>query len=186
MSDDATNDLADGQEPDVSDDQSPADSDGSPGGAVDAQSPSPEEIRKLRSEAASLRKRAKAAEDELRKRDDAALSDAQRLEREKSGLEAKVSQLESRLRDANVQAIAAKVGVKADLVDTVSALIDWDDVDTDDAKAIEKAVKELVKERPSLSSKPEGMDGGAGRGGGQGSGRETTLTDLLVDATRRR
>lgn len=186
MSDDATNGVTDGQEPDVTDAPSPEDTDGAQAAADGAQSPSPEEIRKLRAEAAGLRKRAKAAEDELRKREDADLSMTQKLEREKTGLEARISDLESRLRDANVQTIATKVGVKADLVDTVSALIDWDDLDADDPKAIEKAVKELVKERPSLSSKPDGMDGGAGRGGGQGNGRETTLTDLLVDATRRR
>lgn len=144
-----------------------APADGNPTPAVTPAAPaapddalSSEDARKLRSEAKNLRDRLKTAEDELKKRDDADLSTTQKLEREKNALEAEKSQLETRLRDANVQAIAAKVGVKTDLVDTVSALIDWDEVDAGDSKAIEKAVKELVKERPSLSARPDGLEGG--------------------------
>jgi hypothetical protein len=119
-----------------------------------------EDARKLRSEARNLRARAKAAEDKLAEKEGAELSATQKLEREKSGLEAQVAQLETRLRDASVQAIASRVGVKADLVDTVSALIDWDEVDADDPKEIERSVKALIKERPSLSARPEGVEGG--------------------------
>lgn len=168
-------------------DEPQAGTDDAPDGVADTPSLSPEDARKLRSEAANLRKRLKANEEELTKLKDGELSERQKLERDKTALEAKVSQLESSLRDKTVQAVAAKVGVKADLIDTVAPLIDWDDVDADDTKVIEKAVKELVKDRPSLSGKPDGLDGGAGRGSGRsGAGGEPTLTDMLVSRVDRR
>lgn len=138
--------------------QPQAGTDGAPAATDDTLSL--EEARKLRSEAKNLRERLKALEDEKRQRDEADLSAAQKLEREKAALEAERSQLSTRLRDAETKAIAARLGVKPDLVDTVSALIDWDDVDANDAKAIERAIKELVKERPSLSGKSDGLEGG--------------------------
>jgi hypothetical protein len=152
-----------------------------PGGRDESSSLSPEDARKLRSEAKNLRDRLKALETEKKERDEADLSATQKLEREKSALEAEKQQLAARVRDAEVKAIAARVGVKADLADTVTALIDWDDVDADDPKAIEKAVKELVKERPSLSGKT-GLDGG--RRGGNGSG-ETDMDSIIRRAAGR-
>lgn len=155
-----------------------------PAGTPDAQaapdSLSPEDARKLRSENRNLRDRLKTVEDEIKKRDDADLSASQKLEREKNALAAEKAQLEARLRDASTQAIAAKVGVKADLVDTISALIDWDDVSADDPKAIERAVKELVKERPSLSARPEGLDGGR-----RGRSGETDMDSIIRRAAGR-
>lgn len=158
-------------------------------GGVDdtADALSPEDARKLRSELKRARAEAAKYRTEAKRREDADLSASQKLEREKTALEARVSQLESSLRDKTVQTIAAKVGVKAGLVDMLAPLIDWDDVDSDDPKAIEKAIKELVKERPDLSGRPDGLDGGAGRGSGRsGAGGEPTLTDMLVDRVGRR
>lgn len=149
--------------------------------AGDSSSLSPEDARKLRSEAKNLRDRLRALEAEKAERDEADLTATQRLEREKTALAAEKAQLETRLRDANVQAVAAKLGVKTDLVDTVASLIDWTDVDADDTKAIERAVKELVKERPSLSGRPEGLDGGR-RGSRQG---ETDMNSLIRRAAGR-
>ena len=129
----------------------------------------PEAARKLRSEARGLRQRLKAAEQELEKRTTADLTDAQRLERETKTQAARIEQLEAQLRDTNVATIAARLGVKADLVDTIAPLLDWSDLDHDDTKAIERAVRELVKARPSLSANQDGHSGGAGRGTGRGS-----------------
>lgn len=144
---------------------------------------SPEDARKLRSEARNLRERLKALEAEKKQRDDSDLSATQKLEREKTALAAEKSQLETRLRDATVQTIASKVGVKADLVDTIAPLIDWDDVDTADPKAIERAVKELVKERPSLSARQGGLEGGNGRGAGAKG--ETDMDSIIRRASGR-
>ena len=142
----------------AADDQPQVGNDGAAQAAAAVDSPG--ELARARAEAAKYRKELREIQAKLKERDDADLSTTQKLEREKTALEAEKSQLEARLRDANVQAIAAKVGVKADLADTVSSLIDWDEVDADDQKAIEKAVKELVKERPSLSARPAGLEGG--------------------------
>lgn len=137
-----------------------------PGGGDDTSTLSLEDARKLRSEAKNLRDRLKELEAEKKQRDDADLSTTQKLEREKTALAAEKAHLETRLRDTQVQAIAARVGVKADLVDTIAPLIDWDGVDSGDAKAIERAVKDLVKDRPSLSARQGGLEGGNGRGAG--------------------
>lgn len=168
-----------------------ADEQGTPAPAATADAPggdgtstlSPEDARKLRSEARNLRERLKALEAEKQQRDDADLSATQKLEREKTALEARTAQLEANLRDTRVQAIAAKVGVKADLVDTISPLISWDDVDGDDPKAIERAVKELVKDRPSLSARHGGLEGGNGRG--SGAKGETDMNALIRRAAGR-
>lgn len=156
------------------------------GAGDDAPSLSPEDARKLRSEAKNLRDRLKSAEEDLKRREDAELNERQRLDRDKTALEARVSQLESDLREKSVQIVAAKIGVRSDLVDAVSALVDWTDVDSSDPKDVERAVKALLKERPSLSGKGEGLDGGAGRGnGGRGSGEDASLTELLLQRTGR-
>lgn len=140
-------------------------------GGDDTSTLSHEDARKLRSEAKNLRDRLKELEAEKKQRDDADLSATQKLEREKTALEARIGQLESSLRDSRVQTLASKVGVKSGLVDMISPLIDWDAVDADDPKAIERAIKEIVKERPDLSARQGGLEGGNGRGaGGKGDG----------------
>ena len=135
----------------------------------------PEAARKLRSEARSLRQRLKAAEQELEQRKTADLTDTQRLEREHKTQAARIAQLEAQLRDTNVATIAARLGVKADLVDTIAPLLDWNDLEHDDTKAIERAVRELVKARPSLSANQDGHQGGSGRGTGRGEGDMNSL-----------
>ncbi len=152
------------------------------GGAADSGSLSSEDARKLRSEAANLRKRLKEAEETKKQLEDSDLTERQKLDREKKTAEARAEQLEAKLRDAVVQAVAAKVGVKSDLIDTVSALIDWEAIDAEDSKAIERAVKEIVKERPSLSGRPDGLDGGAGRRGRSG---ETDMNAIIRRAAGR-
>lgn len=148
---------------------------------------SPDDATKLRSELKRVRAEAAKYRTAAKKAEDADLSERQKLERDKTALEARVAQLETSLRDKTVQTIASKVGVKTDLADTISPLLDWDEIDADDPKAIERAIKELVKDRPSLSGRPDGLDGGAGRGSGRsGAGNEPTLTDLLVGAVNRR
>lgn len=135
----------------------------------------PEAARKLRSEARALRQRLKAAEQELEKRNARDLTDTQRLERENTTAKARIEQLEAQLRDTTVATIAARLGVKSDLVDTIAPLLDWTDLEHDDPKAIERAVRELVKARPSLSANQDGHQGGSGRGTGRGEGDMNSL-----------
>jgi len=181
---DATTTASDAQAAQDADAQAQAATGSAQVGADDSSSGSlsSEDARKLRSEAANLRKRLKEAEETKKQLEDSDLTERQKLDREKKTAEARAEQLEAKLRDAVVQAVAAKVGVKSDLVDTVSALIDWADVDAEDSKAIERAVKEIVKERPSLSGRPDGLDGGAGR---RGRSEETDMNALIRRAAGR-
>lgn len=149
---------------------------GAQGGGDDTQTTlDPEAARKLRSEARSLRQRLKAAESELETRKAGDLTETQRLDRDNKTQAARIEQLEAQLRDTNVATIAARLGVKADLVDTIAPLLDWEELEHDDKKAIERAVRELVKARPSLSANPDGHQGGSGRGTNRGGGDMNTL-----------
>lgn len=152
---------ADAQEANADDTQPQAGTDGQAQAAAGSDSSS--ELARARADAAKYRKELREIQARLKEREDSELTATQKSEREKASAEARVAQLEAQLRDAQTQAVASRLGVKPDLVDTVSALIDWNDVDADDSKAIEKAIKELIKERPSLSGRPDGLDGGARR-----------------------
>lgn len=126
---------------------------------------SPEDARKLRSEARAMRSRLKQAEDELKRRSDSELSDKQKLERDLNVEKAQREQLATEVRNLRVQVAAGKLGVRSEAVDRIGSMIDWSEVeDPSDARQVERAIRELVKEMPFLAR--EGMDGGRGRGTG--------------------
>lgn len=129
---------------------------------------SPEDARKLRSEARSMRLRLKQAEEELKKRSDSELSDKQKLERDLNVEKAQREQLATEVRNLRVQVAAGKLGVRTEAVDRIGSMIDWHSVeDHSDARQVERAIRELLKEMPFLAR--EGLDGGRGRGvGGRG------------------
>ncbi len=125
------------------------------------------EIRKLRSEAKNLRDRAKAAEAKLAERDKTDLTEKERLEKDRDEHAEKAKALEADLRFTRTQLVAGKVGVRPEALEDVAKLLDWDLIDDpDDSKALEKAVRALVKEKPHLSAVASGADGGA-RGSGE-------------------
>lgn len=124
-----------------------------------------DDARKLRSEAKNLRDRAKNAEAELEKLKAAQMSDSERRDRDLDSTRTEKQRLEKENRSLRVQVAAVKVGVRADAVDAAAALLDWDTVDDpSDAKAIERALKALVKERPFLSGVTNAADAGASGG----------------------
>lgn len=127
---------------------------------------SQDEARKLRSEARNLRERAKAAEAALKQREDADLSETQKVTRDLEAERAKSSQLETRVRELEVQVASAKLGVRPEGVDVVASLIDWTEVDAGDPDEVTKAIKGVLKSKPFLASNPDGLDGGRGRGAG--------------------
>lgn len=144
---------------------------------------STEDARKLRSEARALRQRLKAAEEELTKRKDSDLTEQQKLVQAKSTLEADNEQLGARVRDLSAQIAAARVGVRPEAVADAVKLLDWDEIDDPtDGKQVERALKELVKEKPWLSGRPDGLDGGNGR---RSAPAGSTMNEIIRQAAGR-
>jgi len=141
-----------------------------PGGAGEDQDAlTPEAARKLRSESKALRERLKAAEQQLSERERQDLTERERLEQDRDANAKRVTALEADLRFSRVQLVAHKLGVRPEATEDVAKLLDWESIrDPDDAKQLERAVRELVKEKPHLSGVSNGADGGAGRGSESG------------------
>lgn len=140
-----------------------------------------EAARKLRSEAKSLRERLKAAEDKLKERDDADLTDRQKLERDNQAAKAKVEQLEQRERELTAQLVAGKVGIRQEAVADAVKLLDWSKIDdAADEAQVEQALKQLLKDKPYLAGRSGGLDGGRGRD----SRQPTSMNDLIRGAIR--
>jgi len=153
------------------------------GGAGGSESLSKEEARKLRSEHRALRQREKALKEELDKLKEAELSTTQKLERDLAAANARTEQAEAKARNADVKLAAAKLGVRPDAVDLVVNSIDWESIeDATDGKQVERAIRELVKEKPFLSAKPAGLDGGNGRGAG---GQDGDMNQIIRRAAGR-
>lgn len=187
MADDTDQADADAQAADAQADDAQAASAGAQDGDGDQHDTlTPEDARKIRSENRAMRQRLKDAEKKLADLSDADLSEKQRLERDLSAEKAGREQLASEVRSLRVEVAAGKLGVRPEALPRVAALIDWDTVeDAADSKQVEKAVRELLKEMPFLSSRPEGLDGGNDRTNGRRGGGGT-LTDLLLSSTERR
>jgi hypothetical protein len=141
-----------------------------PGGAGEDQDAlTPEAARKLRSESKSLRERLKAAETKLTEREKQDLTERERLEQDRDANAKRVTALEADLRFSRVQLVAHRLGVRPEATEDVAKLLDWESIsDPDDPKQLERAVRELVKEKPHLSGVSNGADGGAGRGSESG------------------
>lgn len=138
--------------------------DGNGDSGTDSQNITPEDARKLRSEARSLRQRLKAAEDKLTARETADLTEQQKLEREKTTLEAERDQLATDNRNLRAEIAAAKVGIRTEALGDAVKLLDWSEIDDPTSqKQVETALKQLVKDKPYLSGRPDGLDGGNGR-----------------------
>ena len=133
-----------------------------------------EAARKLRSEAAGLRKRLKELEAE---RDAANKTEVEKA-REAGKAEALATVLKDRALD-KVEAKAARLfadpeDARALLADKVDDFIDGDKVD---GKAIDDALADLLKRKPHL-----GADTRRFKGGGDGGAREGSKPDMLSRA----
>lgn len=184
MSDqEGTGSVDDAQAADATTTTAPAADGGAQDGADDAnQSLSPEDARKLRSENRSMRQRLKDAEQKLADLETKDLTEKQRVERDLTAARAELEQSRAAARNAEVKLAAAKLGVRTDAVDLVVSAIDWSSVDdAADSKQVERAIRDLVKDRPYLSARPEGLDGGK-RGNNQG---ESDMSSLIRRAAGR-
>jgi hypothetical protein len=152
----------------------PAGDGGSQGGADDEKVPA-SEAREARREAQKLRQRAKAAEEELERLKNAGQSDDEKQTREVTKRDKQIASLTTENRSLRVQVLAKQAGIHDDFVDVAPSMLDWDELEDDGPasnKEVLRALKQLVKDRPSLAGggKRPSADGGAGRQERSGGG----------------
>ncbi len=151
--------------------------------AGDEQQISLEEAKKLRSEAASLRKRMKAFEDAQAAAEAAKLTEQERLQKQLADTQAQLSEKELAIQDRviryEVQLQAAELGANPRHLDKIARLIDRSDLEFDDdgmPKNVKVLLEKLFKEMPELllsQDKRTPTSGGAtnpGRGAASNTG----------------
>lgn len=117
--------------------------------------------KELRSENASLRRRLKALEESERKRDEADMSEQEKLARRTQELEA---QLEQRNTEARRLALESAVAVRSNALGIVDAEVavalldtgslDYDETGRPDSESLDLALKRLIKAKPYLKTQP--------------------------------
>ncbi len=146
--------------------------DSPPKGNADGQAPDangkPEEnfdadyVKRLRAEAADNRKRAKAAEDKLKKLEEANLSELEKSQRRAQELEAENARLTHSARVAEIQAFVAGLG--ATHPEAVAKLADPEIADSKlAAAALKERYPDFFKPKGTAAPAPS-ADAGAGRG----------------------
>lgn len=135
------------------------------------------EVQEANREAQKLRERLRDAEKERDDLKKSQMTDAEKVQKERDDAVAAKAAADKRVRDLQVQVLAGKIGIVDP--EAASALLDWSSIsDPDDSKAVEKALKDLVKDKPYLAGKTAGGgDGGAGNG--SGAGRSGNMNDLI-------
>lgn len=135
--------------------------------AGEGQNISLDEAKKLRSEAANLRKRLKAFEEADAKAKDAQLSEQERLQKQLADLQ---SQHDTATRTHQERIIGYEVRLQASQMgivdpDAAAKLLDWSQIEYDDNGAplnVSDLLKGLIKAKPYLAgSKPAPTSGGA-------------------------
>lgn len=131
----------------------------------DRETLTPEQARKLRSEAKNLRQRLKTAEQKAAQLEGRDLSEQQRLERERDLEREQREQLAQQNRELRAQVASTSAGIRANAARAATALIDWDDVDDDDPRSLERAFKALKADHDYL------FEGSGSRGDADGGRR---------------
>jgi hypothetical protein len=132
-------------------------------------------IADLRRENASHRTKLKAFEDEEAKRQQATLSEQQKLEKKLADLQ---SQHDNALRASQERLIQYEVRLQAASLgivdpDAATKLVDWAAIDYDDAgnpTNLDKLLKDLLKAKPYLAGRAASTSGGATNPGRTASG----------------
>ena len=128
-----------------------------------------DEARKLRAEAASLRKRLKEFEDKAKADDEAKLSELEREKKHRTEAEQERERLKDELRRLSIERAVESAATRIGIIDPDAAvkLLDHSALKFDSKGAVENAetlLKELVKARPYLQggTRRPSADGGAG------------------------
>src|SRR5260221_1816651 len=148
----------------------------------------PEDARKLRSEANAMRKREKEAlaqlkvyQDKEQQAQDAQLPEIERLKKQVSDAESVHDGLIEQLVDREVRLQAAELGVKPENLKYVAKLI-WDDLEFDQESGmptnVEPLLKDLLKEL-DLTGKRTASAGGA-TNPGRGSANNAQLSWEII------
>ncbi len=160
--------------------------------AGDDQQISLEEAKKLRSEAASLRKRMKAFEDAQAAADQAKLTDQERLQKQLADTQAALNEKELAIQDRviryEVQLQAAELGANPRHLDKIARLIDRSDLEFDDdgmPKNVKVLLEKLFKEMPELllQDKRTPTSGGATNPGRAASSSTGLSWDVISKMT---
>lgn len=120
-----------------------------------------EDAKELKKQLSDLTKRMKTVEKERDELKNAGLSDQEKRDKEEADRKERDSALSKQNRELRVQLAASKLGIVDP--EAASLLLDWDSVENpDDPKAVERALKGLVKDREWLVG-DNSVDGGSGR-----------------------
>lgn len=153
---------------------------GAAGGTEGGNSAGDDGAAKARREAAELRQRLKAAEEERDTLKNAQLSEKERAEKRAADADAAAKAAVERLERASLKAevgvLAGKVGMRTDAAEAALRLIDTEKVTFTDGEAesasVERALRAAVKEYPFLArsgaGKVDAGDGGGGTAAGKG------------------
>jgi hypothetical protein len=147
--------------------------------SAEAESISLEEAKKLRQEAASLRRRTKELEAAEEQRQQASLSEQDKLKQQAAKLEAERNELVTSLRAERAKLAiareAAKVGANPDLIAKL-VTVEYDDAGQ--PVGVDKAVAALIKEHPYLVQ--------SGTGAALGNGQRQSQQQQAETAEQRR
>ena len=137
-----------------------------------------DEARKLRSEAQSLRKRLKAFEDEEAKRTQAQMSETERLQQQLAEVQSAQEDYVAQIISNEVSLQAAQMNFRADRLDKVALLFDWDALEIDDNGTptnVKELLEKLGKEMPELL---QGQGRSASTGGGSTNPSRSATTHV--------
>ena len=135
-------------------------------------------VDSIRSESAKYRKRAQDAEEQVKKHDQAQMSELEKAQSLATEADAKVEGLENLLAGERTRNTVTLEATKMNFQDPADALslLDVSDLNMDEetkrptTKSVQGALKTLVKDKPYLlkeAQKPGSADGGAGGGAGE-------------------
>lgn len=162
---------------------------GSQPDTADLPEPVQEMLRNYRQENRSLRERLRAAEQGQSHQSGGQGGQPQDGTITREEFQRQEQQWQARLRQQGVRSEVAMVSARIGIVDPEAAyrLLDTDDLDFDDTGRptnVERALKDLVRERPWLRSTARGGDADGGAGGGQRR-QGVTMNDVLRQAAGR-
>jgi hypothetical protein len=135
------------------------------------------DLAKANAEAAKYRKALRETQARVQELEDLTKTEQERIADQAKRAEEELAQEKSKNRALRVRVLASGVGIAREAQEDAARLLDWATVrDPDDDTQLEKALQNLVKEKPYLlGGLGGGADGGAGISGRNRSGSDMNL-----------